>query len=314
MPNKNLFVDGNNLLITSGYAMQEPLLRGNPPQDISASLVFLKTLRKVCATYEPNRIWIAWDTRGNTYRRSIEPAYKGTRDRSNPKYLTALNQLSNIALITELLGITQLSHEQVEADDIIAWLVFKHQNDENIILSTDNDLAQLITKGDVTLLSKNNAITKTNFKQKYGITPERFLEWKVIQGDTSDNISGIPRVGTIGAQKLIESTTDWNSLIEALDNKQKADEKKGKIISTSYREILNKNRKLMELNLWERTNNETSSKTWEQLEELKNRYTLHDIDTFLDLIKTIGLWAIANEMPDWANPIIGRNNKQQNLL
>jgi DNA polymerase-1 len=93
----------------------------------------------------------------------------------------------------------------MEADDVIAFLC-KHVPGLKTIVSTDNDMAQLITT-DVQLYSpiKKITIDVHNFEQHYPVPLNRYLLYKSILGDASDNIAGIPGYGKVKAKRLAES-------------------------------------------------------------------------------------------------------------
>lgn len=97
-----------------------------------------------------------------------------------------------------------------EADDLIADYVAAAPADEHItIVSADSDLVQLLVYPNVQILDPTAGdqlhaqVTAADVESRYGVTPERYADWKALAGDSSDNIPGLPEIGGVNAASLI---------------------------------------------------------------------------------------------------------------
>lgn len=176
---------------------------------------FINSLMSIVELMRPTRIVICFDGKnGSTLRRKIYPEYKANR-----KIKYTLNrtlgfktpedeeramkeQFQRLYEYLLLLPITITIIDEVEADDIIAYLVKYFQN-EKIIVSTDKDYIQLIDeKTRVYSPSKKELLTSESVLDKYSVSSENFIYYKVLMGDSSDNIPGISGVGEMTIKKI----------------------------------------------------------------------------------------------------------------
>jgi 5'-3' exonuclease len=102
------------------------------------------------------------------------------------------------------LGIHNICPGVLEADDVIYWLSNHFKNDRKTVVSVDKDLIQLVDENtNVFSPIKNVLITPDNFEELNDIPIKHFVSLKALVGDKSDNIDGVPRVGTKTAQKIL---------------------------------------------------------------------------------------------------------------
>ena len=152
---------------------------------------------------------------------AIQPAYKANRtDYSKmPEEETPFSQLPDIYAALDYLNIQHMETTICEVDDWIAGYVYTCEaGTEMIISSFDSDFFQLITdrvsvlryRGEKTILC-----TPMYIREKYGVEPEQFADYKALVGDGSDNIKGADKVGPKTAAVLLR---EYGTLEHILEN------------------------------------------------------------------------------------------------
>lgn len=213
--------------------MKSQDLRTSSGRPTWATYSFINSLATLTAKYEPTHLLVAWDRGRSVYRSQKLSTYKANR-----KKTAALDELdeTNIPLqrqdlqqLLTLMGVPQWTEDGVEADDIIATIC-KRYFGEVIIVSADHDLRQLVTDK-VTVLkpglggfrpTKEVVYDLEKLQEEFGdIPPHRLPEIWALEGDQSDNIPGIPKVGPKTALKWI---TKYGSLQAVLEQEPKARE------------------------------------------------------------------------------------------
>lgn len=230
-----LIIDGNNLANMCSYISGKSkniLINGNN-LDVTAVDIFMKKLYTLFDNLYPDDIIICWDrklSKGIKNFRKEDGTYKANRTNDNEVLYQQCDIIENL---TAYLGIKNFHPNIMEADDIIAWICQNPLEPNKIIIASfDKDLLQLVNN-DVEYydLRKKQRITVNNFEEKIGIKRTRFLLYKMILGDRSDNIQGLKGYGKIKAKKLAESDEPFKEL----DQEQL--------------KILIKNKKLMDLSV-----------------------------------------------------------------
>ncbi|HKK14341.1 MAG TPA: DNA polymerase I, partial [Gammaproteobacteria bacterium] len=188
-------------------------------------------LRKLLADYGSDHVAVVFDARGKTFRDELFKHYKAHRP---PMPEELANQIEPLHDLVRAMGFPLLQVSGVEADDVIGTLARQAagQGMSTLISTGDKDMAQLVNER-VTLV---NTMTGTvmgteGVRAKFGVPPERIVDYLALVGDTSDNIPGVPRVGPKTAARWL---TEYGSL-DAL--KDRAGEIKGKV-GESLREHL----------------------------------------------------------------------------
>ena len=152
----------------------------------------------------PQRLVFAFDeSRSKSSRKEIYPAYKANR-RTTPEELR--RQFAWCRQWLEALGITCVSSEHWEADDLIGSLANYHGTAQLPVafLTADKDLAQLVTERDVWWSYLDDK--KLDYRaicKKFGVRPEQIADQLALTGDKVDNIPGIPEVGLKTAARLL---------------------------------------------------------------------------------------------------------------
>jgi DNA polymerase-1 len=206
-----LLVDGSSYLYRAFHALPElKNARGEPTGAIHG---VLSMLRRLAADYKADAKACVFDARGKTFRDEIYPEYKATRA-SMPEDLAA--QVEPIREGVEALGWPVLALEGVEADDVIATLCEQAKaNGWDCVVSTgDKDLAQLVD-GNVTLVNtmSNEKLDVEAVRQKFGVPPERIVDYLTLVGDAVDNVPGVDKVGPKTAAKLLAQYGTLDGLV-----------------------------------------------------------------------------------------------------
>jgi 5'-3' exonuclease len=202
---KLLLIDGNSLINRAFYAIRTPLSNKNGVYT-HAILGFFNSFLRLRGNLEPDRVAVAFDLRAPTFRHEMFDGYKKRR-KGMPEELAV--QMPYIKQILDLMGIARVELEGFEADDIIGTLanVAKSSNAECYIATGDRDSFQLIADNvSVVLASTKEELicTPAVIADKYGISPEQFIEIKALMGDSSDDIPGVAGIGEKTAFALIE--------------------------------------------------------------------------------------------------------------
>ena len=196
---KTLIVDGNNLLKIGFHGVKDFYNNG---EHVGGTWYFLNTIRKFLEETNFNKVMVFWDSDTNlSQRKLIYPKYKMNRKSSpNDKEKTdSFNkQKTRVKQYLEEMFIRQLEVENSEADDLIAYYCQISLDEEKTIFSSDKDLTQLI--------SEKVLIYSPNLKSYYrfgdnikfkdcSIPHYNVMTFKILAGDTSDNIDGISLMG-----------------------------------------------------------------------------------------------------------------------
>jgi DNA polymerase-1 len=241
---KLALLDGHSLAYRAFYALP-PDLATPSGQVTNAVFGFTSMLIKLLDEEAPDAIAVAWDRREPTFRSEAYPAYKATRDAAPDLFRS---QLPLIRDVLEAMEIPQVSVAGYEADDVIATLVERGrtQGYDLVVVTGDRDAFQLSTD-DVTILYTRRGISDTVhatpawIRERYGIPPDRYVEYAALRGDTSDNLPGVAGVGEKTAAKLIST---YRSLEELYDHLGDLSPKLRDNLESAYDQVL-LNRTLM---------------------------------------------------------------------
>ncbi|WP_300362982.1 DNA polymerase I [Hydrogenimonas sp.] len=168
--------------------------------------------------YPTDYLLFALDAPGPSFRQKIDPNYKAQRPEAPPE----LKQQLPVAIKwIEKMGLSKLSLDNYEADDVIASMV-KCAREQGIrvrIVSHDKDLYQLIDDRHVVLFDpiRKVEIDEEACLQKYGIHPKQFTDYQALIGDSSDNVPGVPGIGPKTAVKLLTQFHSLDGIYEHID-------------------------------------------------------------------------------------------------
>jgi len=205
---RNLYlVDGSAVLYRSHFAFSRNPLVTSTGLPTSAVFGLAGFLARLFRERKPDHLLLALDTPTPTFRHRLYPAYKANRQKM-PEDL--VQQLPLIDELLEALSVTVLRMPGFEADDLIASATrrFRKEGLEVFIVSGDKDLCQLVGE-EVTVLAPGKdqfaqVLDAAAVEQKFGVPPDRLLDWLALVGDASDNVPGVP-----GMFLPIGSSTGW---------------------------------------------------------------------------------------------------------
>ena len=215
-----VIIDGNSLINRAYYAMQRPMMTkgGLYTHGVYG---FLNMLTKIFKDYEPEYIAVTFDRKAPTFRHLEYDAYKAGRKKMPPELAMQLPLLKEVL---SAMKIKMLEIDGFEADDIIGTVAqcAEREGLEPYIITGDKDELQLasdITKVIITRkgISDFEIYDRQAMIEKYGFTPQQFIDFKGLMGDQSDNIPGIPGVGEKTASKFIIEYGSVENLIANLD-------------------------------------------------------------------------------------------------
>ncbi len=221
MTKKLYIIDGHAHIYSAYYAPMRPLTSpsGEPTK---ASYIFTTALLGLIDRQKPDMLVVAMDSKAPSFRVEMYADYKANRP-PMPEDMPA--QITHIERILEAMNIPMLRIDGWEADDIIGTLC-REATDKNIdsyICSKDKDMLQLLNEHVAAYdIKKDETTTPESLLEDKGLTPAQFIDVLALQGDTADNIPGVPDVGP-------KTAMDWIKKYGSMDELYAhADEIKGK--------------------------------------------------------------------------------------
>lgn len=216
-----LAFDGGSLMYRMIYAHTKHSLSSADGQGTSALFFLVKSLRSYVTNLRPARVIMVQDAGYSERRRRLYPEYKagrGTRvdadtDDERAKILADIRvQRAWASQMLPALGIRTVKIKGREADDLLAQLAIMAERDREhmIIVSDDKDMYQLVGPHvEVYRPRADETVSLDNFEQQTGVAdPQRWLVWKCIVGDGSDNVPGVSGVGDKTAAQAVADGID----------------------------------------------------------------------------------------------------------
>ena len=244
---KLVLIDGNSIMNRAFYGiMGSKMLTTKDGKYTNAIYGFLAILFNIMEDIKPQYLAVAFDLKGRLKRKELYDGYKANRH-GMPDELA--EQMPVIKEVLKAMNIDIIEKEGYEGDDILGTLAKygEKQGLEVTILSGDRDTFQLAsdnitiriprTKGGKTETENYN---RAKVIEEYGLEPRQLIEVKALQGDTSDNIPGVPGIGPKTAISLIKKYNSVKELYEKIEKGE--DDLKGK-----QRENIVSNKEMAEL-------------------------------------------------------------------
>ena len=207
MSEKIVLIDGHSILNRAFFGL--PDLTNSQGVHTNAVYGFLNIMFKILEEEKPDYLTVAFDVHAPTFRHKMFEAYKGTR---KPMADELRQQVPIIKEMLTAMGVKIVELEGYEADDVLGTLAFRAQamGMEVSVISGDRDLLQLATEHIMIRIPKTKR-TGTEIEnylakdviEKNNVTPKEFIDVKALQGDTADNIPGVPGIGEKTAGALI---------------------------------------------------------------------------------------------------------------
>lgn len=226
-----ILVDGSSYLFRAYHAMPE---MSNSKREPTGTIYgVINMMRRLLKDYSPEYLAVVFDAKGKTFRNDMYKEYKANRP---PMPDDLRQQIEPIHEIIKAMGLPLICVSGVEADDVIGTLSEQATalGIDTIISTGDKDMAQLVNKH----VSLVNTMTDVDMdvegvKEKFGVPPERIIDYLALIGDTADNVPGVPKVGPKTAVK-------WLDLYDSIDGvMSNAEGIKGKV-GENLREFMDK--------------------------------------------------------------------------
>lgn len=219
---KLLILDANSIVNRGFYAVRP--LTTKEGLNTNAIFGFLNIFFKYFEEIKPDYIAAAFDVSAPTFRHKMYDGYKATRHKMPDELREQIPVLKDV-LTAMNIPIFELAG--YEADDIIGTTsrICEEQDIQCCILTGDRDDLQLASqKTHIHLVITRMGNTETTVYddkkvyEKYGVTPEEFIDLKAIMGDSSDNIPGVKGIGEKGATALISAFHSIDGVYENIDD------------------------------------------------------------------------------------------------
>lgn len=208
---------------------------------LHTSTMFLKLVRRSVESikgFSPSDlIVVVFDTDTSNGNFELSQTYKSNRNKFSEGEDSPYLHLPHIRKALDFLNIKYLELPNIEADDVVACIANdfckKSVKNQSFIVSSDSDFYQILNK-QTSILKLGNGksfeiITPSYVKNKLGVSPEQYVAFKSLTGDSADNIKGIQGIGKITAKKIVNQEIDFDF--------------------TKHSEILSLNNKLITLNV-----------------------------------------------------------------
>ncbi len=201
-----VLIDGHSEAYRAFYAMGDSGLSVRTTGEPTGAIFgFLRQLLLVLRQRQPDFLIVAFDP-SRTFREELFGPYKATRAKM-PEEL--YRQIKRIQQILDAMNVCYRTVDGYEADDVIGTLAARAEAEgmEVLIKTGDRDLFQLATRKTRVLYTSRGGDREYDalaVKERFGVEAEQFIQMKALQGDTSDNIPGVPGVGEKSAVKLLQ--------------------------------------------------------------------------------------------------------------
>ncbi len=207
-----ILIDGSSYIYRAFHAL--PPLTNSKGQPTGAIYGVINMLRRIISDYQPEYIAVVFDAKGKTFRDDWYQDYKATR-KAMPDDLRV--QIQPIYDVVAAMGLPMLIVEGVEADDVIGTLATQatQLKMQTLISTGDKDMAQLVN--DHVILVNTMTDTQLDFTgvvEKFGVPPEKIIDYLTLIGDKVDNIPGVEKCGPKTAIKWLNTYGSLDGVIK----------------------------------------------------------------------------------------------------
>ena len=230
---KLVIIDGHAVLHRSYHAL--PSLKAPGGRLVNAVYGFFKMFFNVLENFEPDFLFVAFDTNKPTFRHQKFIGYQAKRAKTDKALIKQIEETKEIVTLAQIASGQKIGYE---ADDIIGTLVKKMKNKQSIIVVTgDKDLMQLVDDNVNLFMPKRGfgggkIVDTAQVKKELGVWPQQVVDYKGLAGDSSDDYPGVKGVGPVTAVKLLKQFENLAGVYQSLN----------KIKSESLSEKLEKNK------------------------------------------------------------------------
>jgi DNA polymerase-1 len=199
-----LIIDGNWLSCRAYFVPK--YLNSKSGFETGGIYRFISMLNRVMKEIKPTHMIVAFDVKGENFRKKINSNYKSNRNNENKEDIYKQNDI--IKDILSLIGIKYVGVSGYEADDVIGTYSKMSNANQTYILSGDKDIYQLIDdKTHIVFpeqkMKKLKIFTTEDFEKTFTIKVNQYLDFKALNGDKSDNIKGIRGIGVKNSTNLL---------------------------------------------------------------------------------------------------------------
>ncbi len=213
-------LDGHSLAYRAFYALPDSM--GTADGQITNAVYGFTTMLLRLLTENPDGFCVTWDMPGPTFRNEIDEGYKATRSQAPSLFVS---QLPLIRQVLSALRIPQFENTNYEADDLLATIADKAAKGgwDVTIVTGDRDAFQLASDN-ITIRWTRRGVTDTVDAtpqwvfERYGMSPQMYMQLAALRGDPSDNLPGVPGVGEKTAVKLLTAYGDIDGIYNNLDD------------------------------------------------------------------------------------------------
>ena len=244
---KLLLIDGHSMAYRAFFALPAENFTTALGQHTNAIYGFATMIISLIKEEKPTHIAVAFDVSRKTFRSEIFPEYKANRASTPDEFRS---QMSYLHELIDSCGIKRFQLEGYEADDLIATISKRAENEafDVLICTGDRDSFQLVNEKTTVLYPKRGVsemarMTPKAVSEKYGMTPEQYPDFAALRGDPSDNLPSIPGVGEKTAAKWI---VDYGSLKDLLAQVDQVGGKVGQSLRDNIDNVI-RNRELTQL-------------------------------------------------------------------
>ena len=216
-----ILIDGHALVHRAHHAMRDPLTVQSTGEVVSGVYGFLNMFLRAIEDWKPTHCIVTFDVSAPTFRHEADDEYKAHRPPTPPELRP---QFGRVKQFMEAFNVPVFEMAGFEADDILGTLGAQAEAEhlDTLILTGDSDILQLVSPSVRVLLDSGrqraNAYDIAKVKERYdGLGPEYVASIKALEGDKSDNIPGVPRVGKKTAIKLLSEYGSIEGIYENID-------------------------------------------------------------------------------------------------
>lgn len=216
-----LVIDGNSIINRAFYGIK--VLNARDGHFTNAIHGFLSTFFNLLDLTNAEAVAVAFDVRQPTFRHKMYDEYKAGRKPMPPELFEQMEPLKDIL---KAYGCHIAECPGYEADDILGTLSAACKAPDHCYIATgDRDSLQLVSESTSVLLTVTkmgkpftSEYTPEKLFEEYGVTPDGMIEMKALQGDSSDNIPGVPGIGPKTAGELIKKYSTIENIYENIDS------------------------------------------------------------------------------------------------
>ncbi len=213
-----LLIDAMSIVFQSFYAIRG--LKNAQGMPTGAVYGFVRQIRQIIETHDPEHVVAVFDAKGPTFRKEIYPEYKANREEPPEEFH---QQLPYIFKVLDAMQVSRCEKSGFEADDVIGALSCRatQKGWHTLIASADKDLMQLVNDSVQIVRSRKDDLQiydSAAVQERMGVRPGQLIDYLALVGDSSDNIPGVPGIGPKTAAKLLGQYQSLDGIYQNLEN------------------------------------------------------------------------------------------------